>query len=320
VSDQPAPAAVAVPVLPVADLVRSLAWYGRLGFEVGAAYDDYAILTFEGAELHLAENPSIAGTLSWSGAYLRVPDAAAVHRSWMDVGAREVAPVADQPYGIREFATEDLDGNLWRVGSPVPDGPLDGDAPQEAEAPVDGGPGTTEASWRAVVASGRPCAGCGLVAADGTVASLAGRVRDEAHRWAAVLGDADDDAVRARPEPGTWSALEYGAHVRDVLSVFTERIVRTRAEDQPELGWWDHEAAIEDGWDNESDVAAVVDDLARNASHLTEALDLVPADAWDRTATRRDGEAFTIELLARFALHEVAHHRVDAERSLSALD
>jgi hypothetical protein len=118
--------------------------------------------------------------------------------------------------------------------------------------------------------------------------------------------------------PRTWSALEYGVHVRDVLNVFSERIVRTLAEHEPELGWWDHEAAIDDGMANESDVGAVVDDLGRNASKLSEALRLVDEDDWPRGATRIPAERFTIELMARFALHEVVHHRADAERSLAA--
>ena len=105
--------------------------------------------------------------------------------------------------------------------------------------------------------------------------------------------------------------------MRDALSVFAERIVRTLAEHGPELGWWDHEAAIADGMANESDVGAVVDDLQRNAAKLSEALRLVTDDDWDRPATRRPGEPMTIELQARLALHEVVHHRVDAEAALA---
>jgi hypothetical protein len=62
----------------------------------------------------------------------------------------------------------------------------------------------------------------------------------------------------------------------------------------------------------------VIDDLGRNASKLSEALRLVDDDGWSRGAVRRPGERFTIELMARFALHEVVHHRTDAQRSLSA--
>ncbi|HWJ61620.1 MAG TPA: DinB family protein [Acidimicrobiales bacterium] len=344
-----------VPVLPVADLVRAVAWYERVGFRVRAFFDGYAILGLDGAELHLNEVPGLPpASESVSGAYLRVTDADAVHAVWSAMGAPTIAPPEDQPYGIREFATEDLDGNLWRIGSVIAGGPADGYLPPDAPpAPVhaveparpvaepgpsgagsvggpgpepvasdeprtDGSAGTGLASWHGIVADGQRCAGCGLVNGELAARAIGAQVRDEVHAFGELLATADDDAVRRRPSPTTWSALEYGVHVRDTLTVFAERIIRTLAEHDPELGWWDHEAAIEDGMANESDVSAVVDDLGRNAAKLSEALRLVADEDWDRPATRRAGERMIIEVQARFALHEVVHHRADAEASLAA--
>lgn len=337
----------AVPVLPVAELGRALAFYERLGFEVRATYPGYVILGYGPTEVHLAEVPDIEGTETWTGCYLRVDDADAVHAHWVAVGAPELSAPADQPYGTREFATEDPDGNLWRVGSAIagpdldeferalheaaideppppatevapattlPLSPSTSEAP--GEAPADGSPGTDLDAWFALVASGGRCAGCGLVIGELHRRAIGAEVRDLAHAFGELLLAADDEAVRHRPDPTTWSALEYGVHVRDLLVVFAERIVRTLAEPNPQLGWWDHEAAIADGMANESDVGAVADDLGRNASKLSEALRMVTEDDWDRRATRRDDEVFTIELMARFTLHEVVHHQVDAERSL----
>ncbi len=335
-ADAPVPAVVAV--LPVADLDRSLAFYLALGFVLRSRYEDhYAIVGYGGAELHLGASAEVAGTFSWSGCYLRVEDAAAVHRRWIAAGAREISAPAPQPYGQLEFATEDPDGNLWRVGSPIPAEPGEpatapssptnrgnpernndvatgSDPALVAQAPTDGSTGTTTDSWFDIVAGGR-CAGCGLDLRDVARDELSGRVRYEASLWPALLAS-DDDAIRVRPRPSTWSALEYGAHVRDVLSLFADRVMRMLAEDSPELGWWDHEAAIDDGWDNELEAAAVADDLLRNADHLGAVLDRVPNDdGWPRVGVRRAGEEFTIELLARFALHELVHHRQDAQQS-----
>src|ERR1044071_8529193 len=55
----------------------------------------------------------------------------------------------------------------------------------------------------------------------------------------------DESLLVAHPLPGVWSALAYACHVRDVLAVFDGRIARMLAEDAPDLGWWDHEAAVE---------------------------------------------------------------------------
>ena len=323
--------AAIVVVLPVTDLVRAESWYGRLGFGVVASYPTYLVLDARGLELHLFVRSHEADGTSWSGAYLRVADVDAVHRAWAAAGARILLEPTDRDHGQREFAAEDPDGNLWRVGTPIP-GIADalaaairseGHAPSTASSgppdggPHDGSPGTPDDRWFALVASGR-CGGCDYDPSGTPPAQLPGVIVDEASRWGPVLLGAEDEAVRRRPTPTTWSALEYGAHVRDVLAVFTQRTVKMLAEPDPDLGWWDHEAAIEDGWANESEVGAVVDDLAENASRLRQALTAMPADGWARTGTRAGGEAFTIESLLRFAVHELVHHRADAERGLAA--
>jgi catechol 2,3-dioxygenase-like lactoylglutathione lyase family enzyme len=314
--------AVGVPVLAVGDLQRSLAFYKSLGFILIVEFDGYAILAFQGAETHLAQIDTLPPPdKSVSGAYLRVDDADAVYDLWMASGAPDLKPPTDEPYGIREFATEDVDGNLWRVGSlrtTAPPRPGGRDhTVREEHVPVDGAPGTSDESWLTIVES-LTCAGCGLTPSDGPTGVVGGRIVDESQRWTFLL-DADPTKLRARPTPETWSALEYAVHVRDALAVFDERVQRMTVELGPELGWWDHEAAIANGNVDELDVRTVVEDLVRNAFELRTTLQRVTGTAWYRTGTRRGRESFTIETMARFALHEVVHHRVDAQRSLTAL-
>ena len=126
----------------------------------------------------------------------------------------------------------------------------------------------------------------------------------------------DGSILVTRPSPDVWCALAYACHVRDVLSIFDARIGRMLAEDAPELGWWDHEAAVEaDAYEKQvpAEVAAAV---AANAGALSATLTSVPDDGWDRTGTRRDGELFTVLGTARFALHEGTHHLLDIGRVL----
>lgn len=308
-------------MLAVGDLQRSLAFYKALGFVLIVEFDGYAILAFQGAETHLAQVDTLPSPdKSVSGAYLRVDDADEVYEQWVSAGAPSLKPPTDEPYGIREFATEDGDGNLWRVGSlrvAAPPRPGGRDHRIGSEpAPVDGSPGTAHESWLTIVESAT-CAGCGLTAADGPAGTIGGRIIDEAQRWAGVLSG-DQAPIRSRPDPSTWSALEYAVHVRDALAVFDERVARMLVEYDPELGWWDHEAAIEERDANALDIDAVVDDMVRNAIELNSTLQRVTGTSWYRTGNRRGREVFTIETTARFALHEVVHHRVDAQRSISA--
>jgi hypothetical protein len=128
----------------------------------------------------------------------------------------------------------------------------------------------------------------------------------------------DASLLIAHPLPGVWSALAYACHVRDVLALFDRRIVRMLTEDAPDLGFWDHEAAVEaDAYDKQppAEVAAAI---AANAAALAATLAAVPDDAWDRTGTRGDGELFTVLGYGRYAVHDGTHHLLDIGRVLRA--
>ena len=65
-------------------------------------------------------------------------------------------------------------------------------------------------------------------------------IRGNAAAWQDALAGPGD--VRRRPAPGTWSALEYGCHVRDVLRRYDERLRLMLAEDDPLYPNWDQDA------------------------------------------------------------------------------
>ena len=147
------------------------------------------------------------------------------------------------------------------------------------------------------------------------VAGLARRYQAPLTRF---LPGEDGSLLVARPLPGVWSALAYACHVRDVLSVFDARIALMLVEDSPELGWWDHEAAVEADAYEKQPPAEVASAIAANAAALSATLAAVPDEGWDRTGTRRDGELFTVLGAGRFALHEGTHHLLDIGRVLRA--
>lgn len=112
-----------VAVLPSADLDRAEDWYVDLGFTVEASYPGYRILRAGEVSLHLRHQHDADPARSESGVYLYLASALVlreVHAAWAAAGARIIAAPEEQPYGLVEFATEDLDGNLWRVGAPTP--------------------------------------------------------------------------------------------------------------------------------------------------------------------------------------------------------
>jgi hypothetical protein len=162
------------------------------------------------------------------------------------------------------------------------------------------------------------CDECGLDAASVPTRQLPDAVRSVARRWRLFLATTSTTALRRRPRPDHWSALEYAAHTRDVLRTFTERVELALGAVNPQFGWWDHDAAVVDERYNEQDPEAVAAVLESNADLFATVLAAVPHSGWERTGVRRAGEHFTVAGLARFALHEAHHHLQDAERAAAA--
>lgn len=164
------------------------------------------------------------------------------------------------------------------------------------------------------------CDECGFVDEDLAAADIPAAVRAFAKRYRAPLsrflpGEDGDALVRQRPEPATWSALEYAAHVRDVLGNYGRWIELTLAEDHPVLeGPGPDELAALRHY-NADDPAAVTDALAANAERLATVIEAVPDDGWDRVGLRGDEER-SIIFSARRAVHEGGHHLLDIGRGM----
>ena len=138
-------------------------------------------------------------------------------------------------------------------------------------------------------------------------------VRD-AERLAAIIESGSTDLTR-RPEPETWSALEYACLVRDVLLVQRERVLLARREAQPNLVPMGRDERVEhDGYNRQlpADVGRQLRDAAMMFAGDLERL----GDDWDRTLVY-NYPAPTIRDLRWVAVHtqhEMHHHLTDVRR------
>jgi hypothetical protein len=170
-------------------------------------------------------------------------------------------------------------------------------------------------------ASTEPCAECRF---DPTsVDDVAGEIDALGRKFAAPLtrylpGEDGPALLRIRPEPGTWSALEYACHVRDVLRLFEQRTRAMVAEPGVAFGWWDHEAAVVEDAYNDEEPAEVAEQIAAATATYASTLRGLDPDQWSAAGERRPGEVFTVGQLARYGLHEAKHHQLDIGRGLRA--
>jgi catechol 2,3-dioxygenase-like lactoylglutathione lyase family enzyme len=117
---------LAIPILPSRSVSDTVAFYKRLGFD-GSAHEfdrGYAILKRGSVELHFFTHKELVPAESSAGCYIRVTDVDGFYMScspnqWPSTGIPRMDMLQDRPWGLREFAVVDPDGNLIRIGQVI---------------------------------------------------------------------------------------------------------------------------------------------------------------------------------------------------------
>jgi hypothetical protein len=165
-----------------------------------------------------------------------------------------------------------------------------------------------EKDWTWVLSE--PCPECGFDPDTVTPSTVPGTVLNMLPRWRAVLRRED---VAARPNDHTWSNLEYACHVRDVFSLFDQRLNLMLTEDDARFANWDQDQAAIDGDYGSADPRTVADELEAEGNEIAESFARVTEDDWQRTGTRSNGSAFTVLTFSQYFLHDVVHHLHDVD-------
>jgi S-DNA-T family DNA segregation ATPase FtsK/SpoIIIE len=124
--------------------------------------------------------------------------------------------------------------------------------------------------------------------------------------------------LRAHLRPASWSLLEYGCHVRDVLRIQRERVLLAQVEDVPRFASMRRdERAIEEKY-NEQKPTTVATAVQDGAADLAETLAGLDEAGWLRVGIYPWPESHvrTVEWIGRRTAHELAHHLFDCHRLL----
>ncbi len=178
----------------------------------------------------------------------------------------------------------------------------------------DAGPGRStpdEKDWTWVLR--RPCPECGFDPDAVTTDAIPGIVADVAARFAEVLRRPD---AGIRPEPGTWSAIEYGRHIADVCDVMTGRLRLILASGGAGASFadWDQDAAAvqQQYWRSTAEETAAL--LTGRAEEAASAWSEPTADQWTWPGLRSNGSTFTAASLGTYFTHDLTHHLADVTR------
>ncbi len=176
---------------------------------------------------------------------------------------------------------------------------------------------TDDKDWTWVL--DRPCPDCGVDVGHLAIADVAQLNRTNATAWANVLAR-DSAWVTTRPSPDVWSPLEYGCHVRDVFTLFLERLELMLSSDNPMFANWNPNTTAEAERYDLSDPVKVGEEILTAAEQIAARFETVTVEDLLRKGRRSDGAEFTIESFARYEIHDPVHHLWDVTGPKTAID
>lgn len=162
------------------------------------------------------------------------------------------------------------------------------------------------------------CDACGFDGARYDDASLLDSLRAQGGRWQELLATSGA-GLRVRPEPEVWSAIEYTAHIRDIVALHVYGVEQALTQDEPvfpPIGDDLVESAASAYGDADAD--EVISELTSQALLLADVAEEAGTDTWARGLTIGDSRS-DVRYLLEHALHDSLHHLEDVERGLARL-
>ncbi len=156
------------------------------------------------------------------------------------------------------------------------------------------------------------CARCGFEYDLADAPSAGPAIVTGVSRFAALLRGARTD-LRCRPQPGTWSPLEYGCHLRDVLLVQRERVLAARRADGPSFEPMGRDERVDHDGYGEQDPEAVARQMTDAATLFANVLSRLDGADWERTVHYNFPARLerSLRWVAVHTVHEVRHHLSD---------
>lgn len=117
------PTDLAIPVLRSRCVADTLVFFRRLGFEGDrdGFNPSYLIIRRGAVELHFVTHTDLRPGESGASCYIRTSDVESIYEAFSSAhlprkGVPRMQALEDKPWGMREFAIVDPDGNVIRIG------------------------------------------------------------------------------------------------------------------------------------------------------------------------------------------------------------
>jgi hypothetical protein len=154
------------------------------------------------------------------------------------------------------------------------------------------------------------CPVCGIDEAGMAVPDALGAIRGFPRRYREAMDSFAPARLRERPDPDTWSALEYTVHFREVLELLAMSLPIVVEERDVQFPPIDVDEAAANRPDWVMDPALAVRGISDAAAAIAQQAETMPWSAWDRTFMIGEVE-HPASWIVQHAAHEGAHHLRD---------
>ncbi|MEO5679650.1 MAG: DinB family protein [Acidimicrobiales bacterium] len=162
------------------------------------------------------------------------------------------------------------------------------------------------------------CQGCGFVLEDLPTAGIGDGLRGVIPRFRQILASGPDRRLRERPDLATWSPLEYACHVRDVLFIQRDRVLRALVENRPDFAPMHREERVALARYASEAPPLVGEEIAIGAGLLARLVDGLSTEQMGRRCVYGypDKTEVDVAWVGRHTVHEAEHHLLDMRRIL----
>jgi hypothetical protein len=157
------------------------------------------------------------------------------------------------------------------------------------------------------------CSVCGIDEDDISVPDAIAAIRTFPRRYREALAAVPPATLRIRPDPDTWSVLEYAVHAREVLELLAMTLPIVLEHPDSHFPPIDVTQASNTRPDWVLDPGLVLAGVQQAADALVSRAEAVPVAAWDRPFTIGE-DTHPASWIVSHAAHEGAHHLRDIDR------
>jgi hypothetical protein len=147
---------------------------------------------------------------------------------------------------------------------------------------------------------------------------LIGRYASQSKELSGLVAGVSDERIRRELEPGGWSTHQVLTHIRDVEArAFVPRISMILEEDSPKLQSFDPEVWMDQHYDSQEDVGAILGEIQNLRSRGSELIQPLSTDDWSRTG---EHPSFGVRTLQWWIEYSVSHFNEHLEQLARAFE